>query len=161
MPFEISKYSKGLPSLLGLKERGRGIPFLADQVSGTMDMRDLYLLDQREAQALTNIVGVVTGLNTFVDQIPPGEMWYIWAFSIAATIGAGAAITAAPLVFFDGLPIPCTIGDYVPAVATESFHARSAYPFWAGPGTKFGMIARSQTANPTIGGLVVFSRLKV
>lgn len=158
---DISKYAKGLPDLFGLKERGKGLPALADQLVAVSDARDLYLLNSREVVAFTNIAAPVGGMNFFTERVPAGELWYVWNYSVGSAPGAGAAIDLAPGVNLDGLPLSWIIGDQLAAAATQTIQVSNRDPFWAGAGTFFGALVRSVTLAPAIAGAVLITRLKV
>lgn len=162
MPFDISKYAKGVPSLLGLKDRGRGIPFLADSVVGTINVRDLYLLDTREylEQAALAIAGV--GPQYFTNlRVPPGELWYVWEFSVSSSPGAGAAVDVAAAYNAEGLPQLANVGPYTAIAATQNGVSSSLRPFWAGAGTAFAGNVRSFTLAPTLYCGLLLTRLKI
>lgn len=161
MPFEISKYAKGMPSILGLKERGLGLPAMADQLVSVFDARDLYLLDQREFAAFTN-VSPTGGPLAFSDGIvPAGELWYVWNFQIGCQPGAGVAITMAPAIYFDANPNASVVGDFIDVPANQNAQAVTRRPHWCGPGTRFAVYAKTVTLAPSVSGGVVVTRLKV
>jgi hypothetical protein len=160
MPFDISKYAKGLPAILGLKERGRGIPVLSDILNATADIRDLYLLEGRETVNLTNIAAPAVGLNVFPEIVPVGELWYIWSLAIAATPGAGAAIDMTVSAFLENLGT-WNPREFVAAAATQHIRQTTVLPFWAGPGSTFGAAVRSVTLAPPISGSIVATKLRV
>ena len=159
MPFDISKYAKALPAILGLKERGRGIPQLADQAVGILDIGQLYLLDNRELVTFTTITTAALGVNVFTEQVPPGELWYVWFLSIGSSPGAGEAIDLAAAYNPEGMPLSYVAG-YVAGTANQVVQTALG-PFWAGPGTKFGFAVRSQTLTPDVGGNAIVTKLKV
>jgi hypothetical protein len=156
---DISKYCKGLPGILGLKERGRGLPVLGDALAATFESRDLYLLDTREAQGFGPVVAPI-GLTKFVGAIPVGELWYVWNFDLFGIFGAGVAVDVAPACNIDGV-MPMMTGIYDSFPANSTWHSRSSGPFWAGAGSEFGFFVRTVTGAPTIGALLVVTKIKV
>jgi hypothetical protein len=162
MPFELSKYAKGLPSLLGLKQRGIGIPYLADSAVGIIDVRDLYLLNDRELVPFTSVAAAVVGPNDFPGAVvPAGEEWYVWYLQCGAQPGAGASITIAPAMHLDGATNATTIGDYLSVAANENAQAVTRTPFWAGPGTTFSVYVKNIVLANAVSGAALITRLRV
>jgi hypothetical protein len=163
MAFEISKYAKGLSAILGLKERGVGIPLLAEQAVGVSDVRDLFLLNDRELVPFGSVVAAAVGNNTFPSGalVPSGELWYVWNFNVGSQPGAGASITVAPALFVDGAAVISVVGDFLAIAANENAQTFVRSPFWAGPGTQFAAVAKNQVLAPGISGQAIITRLRV
>jgi hypothetical protein len=160
--FEISKYCRALPSLLDLKERGKGPSQFSEQVVGTVQLNDLYLLQGRETINTTTQAAPAVGANGFSTPfvVPPGEIWYVWEYAVSTTAGAGAAIDMQPSLLFDNtanLPV----GPFVAAAATQAIRAGMDRTRWATPGTEFSFVVRSVTLAPTVIGAVVVTKLRL
>jgi hypothetical protein len=164
MPFDISKYAKGLPSLLGFKERGRGPPVFADNVVGIADVRDLYLLNDRVLETSAVNVAPAVGSNSYPTPflVPAGELWYVWSYACVANAGAGGQLTFCAGVKLDGLNFSAPLTLFISVPATQSIRTGPLVrPFWAGPGTEFTFIVQTVAATPDITGLAIVSKLKV
>jgi len=163
--FSISKYARGLPDLLGLKERGSGPRDFSEQVVGTVNMTELYLLQNRETILSGNNAAPIVGSNFFAAPndllVPANELWYCWHYSVSSTPGAGAAIDMAPILLGDGSANSVNLGFYIAAAATQQARTFMTYPFWAGPGSQLGFTVRSVTLAPTVNANLVFTRLRV
>jgi hypothetical protein len=162
--FSISKYARGLPSLLDLKERGSGPREFADQVVGTVDVKDLYLLTGRETlTSNSNLAPAVDtnfypGANSF--SVPLGEMWYVWEYSVQCNAGAGAALDFAACALFDN-STSVVLSPYVQAAATQVRRTYLPKPFWLPPGGVLAFTVAAVTLAPSVTGQVVVTRLKV
>lgn len=163
MPFEVGKLSRGLASLLNLKERGRTPGVLADQIVQTIEGRDLFLLDSREFTGFFTNAAPATGFNFFTTRmaVPPGELWFVWHYIVVATTGAGVTVDLCPAINLDGVGAGAVIGDYQAAAASQSIRLGNMTPFWAGPGSDFGFVVRSLAGAPSIQGGAVITRLKI
>jgi hypothetical protein len=160
---EISKYARALPSILGLKERGRGLPILGDQLVAVAPILDLYLLDTREFLNLAAITTPTVGFNLFTESVPPGEMWRIWSFLALGTMAAGEAIDMCAAYRADTSIGISLCGVYCAGAATNHVATgnQPGQEFWAPAGTQFGFLVRSITTAPDIGGYLTFTRLKI
>jgi hypothetical protein len=166
---EISKYAKGLPSLLGLKERGHGPALFSEQVVGTVDMSLLYLSQDREVAYSGLNSAPAVGVNTWAAAlpalvVPPGEIWYVWNYSVIANIVAGEAIDYCPICNIDGLTASVPLAPYLASPVTGALQeARTGpvVPFVAGAGSEFGFHVRSVTLTPDMRGAILFTRLRV
>jgi hypothetical protein len=156
----ISSLPKGLVALLGSKGLGESPRELADQVVGTVDLTQMYLLNDREFATGTNAAPAVGG-NVFTQLIvPTGEVWYVHMYGIDTTPGAGAAIDVAPGWRVGALSGILSTGNYVSAAATQNARPFTPAPFLANSGSQFGFNVRSVTLAPQVDCLVVFTRLR-
>lgn len=162
MPFDISRYARGLPSLLDLKQRGEGLHFLADQLVATLDVRALYLLQNRETIICgTNAAPTVGALSYSTPfTVPQNELWYVWEYFVTATVGAGEAITLQPGMTFDGIA-SAPMGPSAAGAANTSLWVPSAKEFWATPGSEFKLMVSALTLTPPLSGAVVVSKLRL
>jgi len=150
---EISKYARGLPSLLDLKVSGQGPRVFSDQVVGTIHLLDNYLLQGRESIIATANVAPAVGFNSTgvpTHVVPQNELWYVWEIEIGMTCGAGAAIRAAAAARYDGLAVSFNRTPFEAVAATFSGFTSDHTPFWATPGTELGFIATAVTLAPSV-----------
>lgn len=164
MAFSISKYARALPSLLDLKERGMGPREFSEQVVGTIELTQLYLLQSRESVASAATAALIVGVNasTVPLVVPPNEIWYIHLMNVTVAPGAGAQADIAPAVRFDGASSPTLIvGGYQNAAATQQARAFSQAPFVATPGSEFLVLVRSVTLAPVADISLLLTKLKV
>lgn len=164
MPFNVSNQPRGLNTLLALFERGGAPAQLADTVSGTVDLREMYLLNLRQYHSFPIVAAPVVGNNFYgapLDTVPAGELWYVWHYLIVSTLGAGEAIDFLPSFSPDGNDVSCPVGDFAAGTANQQVRSYARMPFWAGPGSRFNFIVRSLTAAPDVFGAVVVTKLRV
>jgi hypothetical protein len=160
--FSISKYARALPALLDLKERGSGPRSFSDQVVGTISMDALYLLQGRETFNPTNQTVISVGANAWgaTLTVPPGEIWFVWEYSVASSPGAGAAVTLCPSLSYDGVGnIP--LCQFQSAAANEVVRNAMVGTRWATPGTEFSFIVKAQTLSPTVSGSIQVTKLRI
>jgi hypothetical protein len=162
MAFAISKYARGLPSLLDLKERGMGPREFSEQVVGTIDLTPLYLLQGRETLSLSPQAAPAVGQNSWgvAVIVPANEIWYVWQYSAAASPGAGAAIELTSSANFDGTA-GFALGPIDGASATQHVRTRIQAPIIATPGTEFTFLVRSVTLAPLVSGAIQVTKLRV
>jgi len=163
----ILKAPRGLTSILALRSDGQVPHNLSDIVAGTVEMRELFLLDTRESIISNSNAAPAVGSNVYAGAapgdlvIPAGELWYVWHYFCNSTLGAGAAIDFCPSAQLDATPLMSPLGPYVAGAATQNVKAPSISQFWAGPGTTFGFSVRSVTLAPSVNAGIVFTRLRV
>lgn len=162
MPYGISKYAKALTSVLGLKERGQGPRDFSETIVGTIDVSSLYLLEDRQLILTTANVAPAVGSNGFPIPVavPPGEIWFVWSYSVVCTLGAGAAIDMASSTGLDGLPYSAPLTPYVAGSATQAIKTGPIVPYFAAAGTSFEFLVRSVTLAPSVSGQIVITRLR-
>jgi len=160
--FNISKYAKALPSLLGLKERGQGPRTFSETIVGTINAEQLYLLENRELVVSTSNLAPVVGSNSYPTPltVPAGEVWYVWAYAVTCQLGAGEAIDMAASVGLDGLGFSAALTGYVAGAATNHIKTGPIAPFYAPSGTAFEFLVRSITLAPDVTGQLCITRLK-
>jgi hypothetical protein len=158
----IGKYARALPSLLDLKERGTGPREFSEQVVGTVDLSQLYLLQGREVLVSAVNAAPAVGANFFVPAtiVPPGEIWYVWEYAVSSTPGAGAAIDMAPAAQIDGAAL-FPLAPYQAAAATQNVRVPSTHVVVATPGTEFGFLVRSVTLAPSVNAVLLVTKLKL
>ena len=162
--FSISKYAKGLPSLLEFKERGSGPRDFADQVVGTVDLGPLYLLQNRETLQSGVNAAPTAGTNFYPApetlSVPVGEIWFVHEYSVIGTAGAGAALDFAAGALFDN-STSVNLSPYVQAAATQSRRTYLPKPFWLPAGGVLIFSVASVTLAPTVSAQAVITRLRV
>lgn len=144
----FSQFPLGLNSLLELRDRGLQLDQLADQVSATVDIRELLLMNAQRNLTIVN-QNAVLGANTFTGAaVPPGELWYLWGYTVFAGVDAGESIRLVPTILANngsrqavGRPSSAAV------LATAQFvHTyASIVPLWALPGSQFGFVAEELT----------------
>lgn len=162
MPFAIGKYARALPSLLDLKERGQGPGEFSEQVVGTIDLVQLYLLQGRETNNTVNQAAPVVGQNSWGTPlfVPANEVWYVHQYFCTSQVGAGAAVDLCPSMNPDGTA-GFPLGPYVAGAATQNVRAGMNAPFIATPGTELTFCVRSVTLAPSIAGALLVTKLRV
>jgi hypothetical protein len=160
--FEISKYCRALPSLLDLKQRGKGPSQFSEQVVGTVALEELYLLQGRETFNTSTQPAPAVGANGFSTAmvVPANEIWFVWEYAVSTTPGAGAAIEMQPALLYDNtanLPV----GAFVAAAATQAIRAGMDRTRWATPGTEFSFVVKSVTLAPVVIGALVVTKLRI
>jgi hypothetical protein len=162
MPFELGKYPRGMTGVLGLRASGETPRSMADQLVSVVDATPFYLLDTREFLLGTQKVGVAVGVNDIPSlTVPPGQVWYVWEYAIACTLGAGTAIDCAPSVVLDGLGLTSLAGGYVAGAALQQIRGRADPGCLWGPGSVPGVFVRSVTGALNVDSAVIITRLKI
>lgn len=159
----ISQTPRGLLSLLQLGTSGDVPRDLANQVVATVELVELFLLNDRRAETGYSVAAPVVGSNFFGTPlaIPPGELWYVHQYFVQCSPGAGAAIDMCPAIAFENTNTACPLAPYQAATANQQVRVGADRPFWAAAGSNFGVLVRSQTLQPAINGTAVISRLRV
>lgn len=128
MAGEINRVPWGLLSILDMQARGQAPRELAGQVSGSIDLLQLYMLQNRESR--TGGAGPTAAVGGYFDNsapqqllVPQGELWWVWDYSIrptAALVGAAIEVQIVPYVRRDnsrgfvldtGIANEYTVGD--------------------------------------------------
>ena len=163
MPATVGKLPRGLVALLSLRDSGEAPRLLADTIVGTVQMQELFLLQDREVSTGPTNAAPAVGANFFTPSVvvPAGQLWYVWEYFVASSPGAGAAIDMAAAAVLDGLSLMMPLGDYASAAATQNVRCRADHPFWAGPGTEFGFTVRSVTLAPSVAVGLIFTRIRI
>ena len=158
----IGRLPVGLVSLFNLADMGAAPRLLSDAMHGTFDVLELLMLQNREQLVTAASPAIVVGGNSFagtVPDVPPGELWYVWNYTVLVAPGAGAAANIAPT--YRDNATAYLVGSYEAAAANEEARCRSAYPFWAKAGGRFGFVAKSVTLAPTAQGFLNISRFRI
>lgn len=155
----IQTIPQGLLGLLQLKELGKNPGVLVDSVAPNIDLFQLYA--QRLVQSEGGLFGVaqiattglVNGNHGFQNltlvgpstaaQVPTTEMWYVYQFSLdVQSLAAADTLTAGACIIPQG-GRPTMVGpifaDTINARARSWISAPITAPFFAGPGTLFGI----------------------
>lgn len=159
---EISKYARALPGLLDLKERGTGPRLFSEQVVGTVELTQLYLLQNRETLVSGLSPALVVGINgpTVPLTVPPNEVWFVHLMNVTVVPGAGAQADIAPAVQFDG-STTMIVGPYGNANALQQVRVPSQAPFIATPGSSFLILCRSVTLAPQSDITLLVTKLRI
>lgn len=160
----ISKFPYGITSILGLKDMGLTVREFAQTLAPTIDLTQLFMLNQRETIGNFSQPTPVLGANQFNPRlfVPAGELWYVWDYNITATTGAGEAIELACGINYEpGIGLTAIRGDYNNVLASQAGRIGCLQPFWAPPGTEFGFAVKSLTLAPDVFGGITITRLRV
>jgi len=161
----ILNMARGLNSIVALRTDGAQPQQLADTVAGTVDLRELYLLNTRETLVSGVNAAPVVGLNGLGTPeliVPAGELWFVWFYAINVTTGAAATIEAVPTANVDGTPaFAQPLGPYVTCPINGNARAAANQPFWAGPGTILAFACKTVTGAPTVNGSATITRLRI
>jgi len=158
----IGRLPVGIPSLFELADMGASPRLLSDEMRGVFDVLELIMLSKREQLVTAASPGIVVGGNSFtgtIPDVPPGELWYVWNYTVLTAPGVGAAATIAPT--YRDNSTAYLVGGYEAAAANEEARCRSDRPFWAKAGGRFGFVAKSVTGAPTASGFINISRFRI
>ncbi len=162
MALNLTKFPKGLTSLFGLRDLGKVPGSLSEELRGSIDVTQFYLLNDRELVTLSGVAALAAGSNNYAEVVPPGELWYVWSFVVAVDPGAGAAATYRPQIAADGFAFGFPLSDGPYQVATANTFSRvSIDGFWAPAGTIFSVHCFSQTLAPAALGRAVVTKMRV
>jgi hypothetical protein len=157
---------RGLISLFGLRDMGAVPNDLAGTIAPTIDITE-FALTNRDAVFLGSVGAASPGLHTptggTVDPtVPPGELWYVHQFSVAAVTAVGAGIT----VHFRPVMIDSTLyfarGARVTGTAGENPITMSDRMFLATPGQSLRIWVEGITGGAvTLSAYALITRLKI
>lgn len=96
----IQRAPRGLLDLLSLKGSGRAPTELAENITGVIDLTQVYLQDRLiTANFSTAAVGAVGDFTAVNSAVPPGELWVAYHLALAGTVPAGQAYRVRPAIF--------------------------------------------------------------
>jgi hypothetical protein len=154
----IQTIPQGLLGLLQLKEMGKNPDQLSLTVTPQVDLFPLWI--QRNQTLLVaggvdiiNIGTSATGQQLFATKVPQNQAWYV--ISMTADYSTGAATDFAryaPGVQYAGNGFLSLVApDVTDAITARQRRARSYVPpFWAPPGTQFGIYVFDVLAATTV-----------
>jgi hypothetical protein len=94
-PQDIQRLPKGLVDLLGMRATGDTAHYFSNEVAGSLDLLDMYLLDRHTAWSSNPAAaaGAVTiyPLSILPDRPPPGELWLVYEASLVMGVIAAAS----------------------------------------------------------------------
>lgn len=158
----IGRLPVGIPSLFALADMGANPRSLSGDMMGTFDILELLMLQSSEQLVTAASPAITVGGNSFagtIPDVPPGELWYIWNYTVVTSPGVGAAATIAPT--YRDNSTAYLVGGYETAAASEEARCRSDRPFWAKAGGRFGFVAKNVTGAPTAQGFINLSRFRI
>jgi len=161
-----TQFPVGLNSLLLLRERGEQVSLLEDSIRTTVDIRDMFLLNDRKVRVFP-LTATAIGGNVYagaIGQVPAGELWYVWHYTINAPLAAAETLNVAAAIEFPDLGFQVLGRENVVngSIAAASQVTTCAYrPFWAPPGSVFGFHVLTETGAPQVGGRCVYTPLKI
>lgn len=162
MSTPIARLPAGMVSILELADMGGTPRILLDSIQSVFDVQQLVMLSRREQITTQASPAITVGGNAFVGtepEVPPGELWYVWNYTVASTPGAGAAVDIAPT--YREASTAWAIGAYGAAAASQEVRVRMDAPLWAKSGGRFGFCCRSVTGAPTAQGFINISRFRI
>jgi hypothetical protein len=149
--------------MLDLKMAGVGPQSLAEQIVGTIDCSQFFLLQGRETINTPVLAVPVLGPNFPGMVVPAGELWYVWNYTAQCVLGAGMTLEVCCSWNPDGTTaFSAMLGDFTAAGAAQAVMARAAIPgFWAAPGSNFGFWVRAMTLLPQVQVGATISRFRI
>jgi hypothetical protein len=160
---EIQRYPLGLPDFFELKS-GQTPRFLAEQIVPVVELGELYLINDRISTGVATINVAAPGYGTFPElTVPPGQIWYVWAFSVvaAAVLTAGQTVHARSVARL-GQSGTIARSPRASATAGEIWNTEAVGPFWLGPGGGLGYCIEGLAAGPIpVGAQCVYTALQV
>lgn len=131
MAFDITKFPRGLTSLVGFRDMGRTPQSVADQLVGTIDATNWFLLG--DIEVIQAAPANVTGVGSYIygpGEVPPGEAWWLHAFQVTVdpVIPAGNALHLRPALVWRNSGLPVAIGARASGTAGEYVLAMANYP---------------------------------
>lgn len=169
MTGEVNRVPRGLLSLLDMQARGQVPRMLSSELSGSLELLELYLLQNRSSVQGTVVINAVGNFNFTGPVVPQDEIWYVWQVTMqptAALVGAGGLIRFAAGWFVQPNTRPHQLGDEIgyQAQAGDLPTAIARGGWWAGPGDFPCCFVSEFTAfapNPTMNVDVLRTVLKV
>lgn len=149
----VTAYPTALLDLLKVRDRGQMPGDLSNVVSLSIEALPLYLNNQRETRTDTQPGPTAAGFNVVNNTgqllVPPGEIWYVHHYFVAATLTALQALHIAAAIRTPG-NVNAQLGpwDRQPVGAINLASSYAEGPFWAVPGTEFGAVIGVLTAGP-------------
>lgn len=155
----LAGFPKGLLSLLQSQSFGQNPKELADIVSPTVELADLYLLSTQECIQFTwNPPGA--GFNTGAGlTVPAGEVWRLHGCRVAAINGVGQTQSVSPSLFINGFTLH--LSNLFVAVASQNrIQVQQLAPMWLPAGSQLGATVEDLTGTPILNGAYLVSKLK-
>jgi len=159
----IAGYPSGLLGLLDAQNFGSNPKYLAEGISATVELRDLFMVSKQVGIANSNVAPAAS-FNLFTGgsgptTVPHGELWYITTHTLIVICGAGASGNFAPAVRVNGLVIP--LSELVAAPATFNTPVVGKVGgFWLPSGADLGFYANNVVLAPTVAGQTLVTRLR-
>jgi hypothetical protein len=149
-------------SILELADMGASPRLLTDTIQSVFDIGDLLMLSRREQITTLATAGLVVGGNAFAGtepEVPAGELWYVWNYTVVASPGVGAAVEFLPT--YREASTAWAIGSYQACAASQEVRAFMDRPMWAKAGGRFGLAVKSVTGAVTANGFINISRFRI
>jgi hypothetical protein len=163
---QITQFPRGLVSLTGLRDMGEAPRDLSGVIAPTIDITQFLLLNRESIFGSVSVSAIGSAIVAGqVFKVPPGELWYIHAFSVGVTVFAGdtGRIATAFLdqgqVITNGLPQQLATAS----AANQTLNVFQSMPGWIGPGVELAcqVEAYSGAAGFGLGFRASISRLRV
>lgn len=147
-------------SLVGSQNFGVNVKELADIVAPTVDIGELYLVNQIDSP-FGGGAALAAGFNAispFLD-IPQGELWRVFALSASVITPAGAAVTYAPAIRINGGTFAVSDPRTVAASVTD-WNVFDTEGLWLPSGASLGVLAQQITGVIPFSAQALISRLR-
>lgn len=162
MSTPIARLPAGMVSILELADMGGTPRILLDSIQSVFDVQQLVMLSRREQIQTLASPAITVGGNAFAGsepEVPPGELWFVWNYTVVSAPGVGAAVDIVPT--YREASVAWAVGDYGAAAASQEVRVRLDRPMWAKSGGRFGFACRSVTGAPTATGFINISRFRI
>jgi hypothetical protein len=156
-PQDIQRYPTGLIDLLGMRATGQTPNQLGAEISGSIDIGELYLFDRRvtrvgQSPVAIGAVGFLAN-TTGATVVPQGEMWVLYDCTMRVPAIAAATALNLSLVIqrpADGTSAWFMLTEELRLVALQGALAgyRHDRPMLLQPGDTFGTYATLVTGVP-------------
>lgn len=150
MALPITKYPRGLTSLVGLRDLGITPSALSDQLVGTLDVTQWFLL--QDTEIIQSGPANITGVGSYFfgpGTVPPGEAWVVHQYQVTVdpVIPAGNSLHVRAAMLWTPTGIPVTIGARVSSTAGEYLLAMMNVPqqLILLPGARLGWFVEGMT----------------
>jgi hypothetical protein len=155
-PLDIQRYPRGLIDLFGMKATGDTPHTLSDQISGELDLTDLYL--NARCQQINNVTAVVlaaTGNFAFINSGPAAnEIWLVYGVTVDSQPTAAATAIKYSLVAFRVAASSgpdFVAGEFSLGASDRRLDGKNwERPMVMRPGDNFGLVVSTITGAPGI-----------
>ena len=157
----IQRYPFGLPDFFGLKA-GQTPASIANTIGCSVEVAQLFLLNGREQLTQTIAVAALGFNNEYTNlQVPPGEVWYVWAFHNFCPVPAASSARIRNGVKLAS-PGAAPFGPSTAGIALEQIWTDAVRDIWVAPGGSFFCFVEALVgAAVPLTGQLTFTRIRV
>lgn len=141
----ISKFPRGLLSLLGVQNFGENPREFMDELRGTIDVGEQLELDST-TWSVAAPVALVNGFNAYFT-VPQGEVWKLKHAHAGVTTGVGEAVTYMPAINVENQSFQLAAPRTVAASLNDSSPS-IVQNIWLPAGARVGVFASATTGAP-------------